>query len=293
MQTVKQLGQQLARKITANKNLSYLLQCWSRKGILPSSVWHRLPVNGNFSVQIEDNYFSYESTTGDSIGRALYWRGWEGFEPETLSVFLKLIKDAQSFFDIGANTGIFTLIACAVNPKIKVVAFEPVPRVFARLKTNINANGFEKRVVVRNDAVSNSSGQARLHVPDSELPSSASMNEVGLRGYKGSLIEVVTVTLDQIYYDYGAPQVVKIDVEGFEDKVLEGMTEILQYHEPALIVECNPDGPYEKIESLLSQFNYRFFHILPDGPAPNAHIAPDQQEHYRNWLCMKNRSSMS
>ena len=57
MQTVKQLGQQLARKITANKNLSYLLQCWSRKGILPSSVWHRLPVNGNFSVQIEDNYF--------------------------------------------------------------------------------------------------------------------------------------------------------------------------------------------------------------------------------------------
>jgi len=293
MQVAKQLGRQVARKITANKNLRYLLRCYSRKGLLPRSVWHRLPVNGNFSVQIEDNYFSYEATTGDSIGRALYWRGWEGFEPETLSVFLKLIKDSQCFFDIGANTGIFTLIACAVNPKIKVVAFEPVPRIFARLKSNIKANGFDKRVVARNEAVSDISGQARLHVPDSELPTSASLNEDGFRGCKGSLIEVVMVTLDQICYDYGAPQVVKIDVEGFEDKVLEGMTEILQHHETVLIVECNPDGPYKEVENVLRQFNYSFFHILLDGPAPSAHIVPDKQEHYRNWLCMKNRGSRS
>ncbi|MFQ5417297.1 MAG: response regulator, partial [Myxococcota bacterium] len=114
------------------------LRALCRAGLLPHAVWSRLPIDQRFPVPFAaDISFLYESLDGDAIGRALYLFGAESYEFETTEVFARLARRASVVLDIGANTGLFSLIACAANPDSKVIAFEPVDRVRDLLTENI------------------------------------------------------------------------------------------------------------------------------------------------------------
>ena len=98
---------------------------------MPSVLWRRLPVAGEFAVSLpEGGRFLYSSVHGDQIGRALHWRGLDWWESETIGVWLRLVAGASRVLDIGANTGVYTLLACAGNPTARVTSFEPVPHIF-------------------------------------------------------------------------------------------------------------------------------------------------------------------
>jgi precorrin-6B methylase 2 len=58
----------------------------------------------------------------------LYWNGVNGFEKETISLFMKLLKFTDTVLDIGANTGAYALIAATDNVHRKVYAFEQYPK---------------------------------------------------------------------------------------------------------------------------------------------------------------------
>src|SRR4051794_19026040 len=78
----------------------------ARLGLLPTYVWYRVPVTRAFRSQFApDSSFVYTSTSGDVIGRCLYWRGVDSWEPETTSIFRNLARHSRTFVDIGANTG--------------------------------------------------------------------------------------------------------------------------------------------------------------------------------------------
>lgn len=173
-----------------------------------------------------------------------------------------------------------------MNPKVRVIAFDPVPHIHRRLEEQIALNGLGDRCQARCEAVSNVLGSVRFHVPHGELPTSASLHAMGFRGVEGSLIDVPVTMIDEVCSDDDHVDLVKIDVEGFEDKVLEGMQRVLAESAPALIVECNPDGPYTAVEAILTRFGYRFFHIRDEGPVQVERIIPDGQERYRNFLCI-------
>ena len=106
---------------------------------------------------------------------------------------------------------------------------------------------------------------------------------------QGDLHKVTTVTVDDLVDSAqiasGSRLVIKMDVEGFEDLVIAGMARTLTRLAPTLIVECNPDGPYRRVESLLSAAGYHFYHLLPSGPRAMTSIVPDKREINRNWLC--------
>lgn len=107
----------------------------SRLGFLPSCIWKRLPVTNTFKISLPDGvFFKYSSVANDQIGRALYWRDLRTWEAGTIKVFYELSKKAKVVLDIGANTGIYTLLACSANKSSKVIAFEAVPHIFDRLK---------------------------------------------------------------------------------------------------------------------------------------------------------------
>lgn len=284
----KQVPRSMVRVLMRNRPLRTALSAVARAGLLAEPVWRRLPVECAFRVGLPDGRsFLYSSVANDRIGRALFWGGLESWENETTRVFYDLAREAAVVLDIGANTGVFSLLACTANPLATVIAFEPVPRVHDRLAENIRLNRLQDRCEARGDAVSDTGGVTRLHVPASDLPTSASLNASGFRGLEGILIEVPVTTIDQVARSIGAPvDLVKIDVEGFEDKVLEGMQEVLERSRPALVIECNTDGPVEAIQSLLSKFGYRFFHLRGSGPIEVATIAPDPTGKYRNFLCV-------
>lgn len=284
---MKSFGREIIRHVTAHRVVRNPLRCATQKGMLPSSVWKRLPFVGTFDVALPDSdgVFKYNSTSAnDGIGRALFWRGLQSWEAETTRIFYKLAKHAQIVLDIGANTGVYTLIACAANTDVEVIAFEPVPHIYQVLVEQIEINGIAARCQVRNEAVSDTIGTAQFHVPYGDLPTSASLNTKGFRGFSGDTIEVSTVTIDSICEGQEV-DLVKIDVEGFEDHVLNGMRSTLQRSRPDIIVECNPDGPYNNVEVILREYGYRFFALQRSGPVEMDLIVPDRLERYRNYLC--------
>jgi FkbM family methyltransferase len=262
------------------------LRAVGQAGLMPEAVSARLPVAATFDVALKDaGSFRYRCIVEDGVGRRLYWRGVEGWEPETVQVFLTLVRNARGFVDVGANTGVFSLLACVANPNVRVVAFEPVPVVYGRLVEHIRMNGLESRIEARPEAVSNRAGETKIYVPDHAAPTGASLHVGGLRGTGAVAIDVPLTTLDQTCADRMHVDLVKIDVEGFEDKVLEGMPGILADHRPTLIVEILPDGPYKAVQEILRRHGYRFFHLRVEGPMPMTEIVPDPTQRYENYLC--------
>jgi FkbM family methyltransferase len=266
-------------------------------GLVPKKIWNRLPiVDEIFTVTLpEEGSFQYHAWPGDAIGHAFYWTGVHAWEAETIRAFLALARRARRFVDVGANTGAYSLLACTVNPNIQVIAYEPVPRVYERLVANITCNHLEHQCTTRQAAVSDHAGKAELHVPRSLLPSSASLDQHGFRNIAGELIEVEVTTLDDDCTVEEPVDLVKIDVEGFEDKALAGMIRILSRDRPSIVCECNPDGPYQAVEAVLAAHGYTFFHLRAHGPVRTSHITPDPKQRFRNFACVpaEDRATLS
>jgi FkbM family methyltransferase len=276
----------LLRVLTQNLFAREVLLAMAQSNLLPKAIWRRLPVETTFFVSLPNgNSFKYSAIADDAIARAIFWRGWDGWEPETMRIFYKLAQKSKLFLDIGANTGLFTLVTLAANPQAKVMSFEPVPHVYKRLLSHIEMNGWLDRCDVKNLAVSNTVGETKLHIPFEDVPLSASLNPQGFRGYEGYLIDIDVTTIDTICSQNEPIDLIKIDAEGFDDKVLLGMYRILSNSAPTIIVECNYDGPFLAVETILSQFGYRFFHLRPEGPILMNKIVPDEKKLYRNFLC--------
>lgn len=284
--TYKTLGRRIARQLTDQPTARRTLRALSQRGLLPPSMWMRLPVEGEFTVTLPGGeLFQYASVADDGIGRALYWQGTGAWEVETIDIYYRLAKKSKVIVDIGANTGVYTLIACAANEQAQVYAFEPVPQVYERLSANVHLNQWQGRCTLQKIAISSSDGIVQFHIPHGAVPKSASLKIDGFRGVDGFVADVPAATLDSICGDEQI-DLVKIDVEGFEDQVLMGMRGILQRSAPAIIVECNFDGPFRQVEAILVEYNYSFFHLKLSGPQQVVHIQPDAEGHYRNYLCL-------
>ena len=85
------------------------------------------------------------------------------FEPETVHAFAALLAPGMTVMDIGANVGLFTLVAAhQVGTTGRVHAFEPTPELAAHILRNLKLNGLEN-VAVNPIAVSDDAGHATLH----------------------------------------------------------------------------------------------------------------------------------
>jgi FkbM family methyltransferase len=272
--------------IAKNSCYKFFLRLMTRAGFLPEWVWKRLPYAGTFRVSLPDGAsFLYAAIASEGLGRVLFWGGIESYEFETIKVFYDLAKKSNLVLDIGAYTGIFSLVACVANPYSRVISFEPVPHVTERLKANIKLNGWEDRCQIREEAVSNVAGVGKFHV-SRDYPDISSLNIEGFRGSEGYLIDVPMIPLDALCPTGQRVDLVKIDVEGFEDQVLQGMNRVIGESAPVIIIECLPDGPYLAIERILGRVGYRFFHLLEEGAMLVDRIVPDKNEKYRNFLCV-------
>jgi FkbM family methyltransferase len=166
---------------------------------------------------------------------------WEVFflgdyEPETLSVLRSMIRPGQLAIDVGANIGTHTLgMACAAE-SVRVIAFEPNPRIFARLRANLALNP-DCHVDARQIAISDHLGEIELFLPPDTATNQGQASQAGDPLYRP--IRVPCTTLDILFASENLSQlaVIKIDVEGFEATVLEGARELLLRHHPTLVFE--------------------------------------------------------
>ena len=283
----------ILRVIISHSPIKYPLRWATRSGLIPTRIWAYFPIVADFDVSLPDEQtFRYSATKRDASGIYLYWGGLKHYEAETIPIFYELARASSIVLDIGANAGVYSMIAGAANPNSKIIAFEPVPETYKRLVNHVHMNGLDDRCVLCKEAASNFIGSAKLHVPRYDASELASLHP-GHTNVKSFVIDVPVTTIDTVCStednDGSALMLVKIDVEGSEDRVLEGMQRTLADWAPLIIVECLPNGPYKAIEAILSGFGYRFFHLRKEGPVAVEEIIPDESRyHYRNFLCLGN-----
>lgn len=150
-----------------------------------------------------------------------------------------LADPSGTFVDVGAHVGTFAVHAALFFKK--VVAFEPEPRNLQCLKNNVTQNRIPNITVIPK-AVSDQCGTATFHVIEGVDTGRNSLLPNG----GGATFEVPTVTIDSVFSEQlrGHPPIsyMKIDVEGFEPKVLKGAATTLgnQPNKPVLAVEFTP-----------------------------------------------------
>ena len=149
--------------------------------------------------------------------RAAFFLG-RFYDLPTQLLIQHVLRPGDTFVDIGANEGMMTLVAArAVGPSGQVIAFEPNPVPRAILERTLSRNGIDI-VVVHGVGLSNMRGTLELSVPFTNT-GEGSFTELGVPGTKVSC--PVAVADELLGGD--DPTLVKIDVEGFEMRVLEGL----------------------------------------------------------------------
>jgi len=182
------------------------------------------------------------------------------YELGTVRALRKYVREGDFCLDIGANLGYFSiLMSHLVGPRGKVEAFEPMPGTAAVLRENIRIKSAENVSVVE-AAVSDKPGNLDLLSESSQrFPKNASL--VGYR-MSGEVehTSVPAITLDKYFEGLERlPNLLKIDVEGGEQGVLEGARNMLTRGGPLLIVEIHAWESERSREVLrvLSEVGYR------------------------------------
>lgn len=193
------------------------------------------------------------------VGRSLHEYGW--YSPSEVKLLTNiLLREAKTFFNVGANQGYLSMAAAHINPQLQVVAFEPQP-VMAQL-TRMNA----PTALVHNIALGSSNGE--IQMPTFNYAVTNNYGAVGRENWTGGT-PVRLRTLDS--WRTCDVDVLQLDVEGMELDVLRGAAETLRACRPTLFLECDrPDTGKEMLRALDEEFNYDvYWAITPLFEDPN------------------------
>ncbi len=215
------------------------------------------PIEGNFTINCDPLTW---------IGAKIIYTG--NYEPALKKVFRSVIQKGDYVLDVGANIGFHTLyFAELVGATGQVRAFEPVPKNFKALEANIRLNNFN-HIKAQKMALSNKEEQLYIQADEnSENPGTFNLFELNgdtlIHCYRGDEI-IGTERVDFI----------KIDVEGYESFVIDGLLETIKKNRPRIIFEYDKHYhqktglPEDYIFSLLQGLDYYFLHVYKDGPKP-------------------------
>jgi FkbM family methyltransferase len=259
------------------------LRLSTQTGAVPRHVWADLQFPQHYRVRVGRRFFRYEASPGDRVSAPLYWTGLASWEAETFSAFVPLATASRGFIDVGAYTGVFTLVAATANPELSAVSFEPNPQRFHTLVRNLERNGLTGRCKPLPVALGSSSGRARLFVPahDDSMASLDPDTDVG----DGTRVEVEVAAPDSVIPPELSVDLIKIDVEGREEDVLLALEPRLTRDRPALICEFLGCGPYDEAEAIFDRLGYERWHLSPRGPVRVSHLG-GKPTPFHNFLCL-------
>jgi FkbM family methyltransferase len=203
---------------------------------------------------------------GDRIQR-LMWGG--AYEPHVRRCFAALLRPGDTFVDVGAHIGFFSMIASSlVGPSGKVYAFEANSTLFQTLRSNAEQFPW---MVASLRAVCDKSGSVAFSNP--QQAGESGWGKLASVRSEGHIESVEAVSLDEWHENLRFPPIrlIKIDAEGSEPFILEGARRVIANSRPYLIVELNDEllrevGRTRKsVTGSLREQGYRIFAISLDG----------------------------
>jgi FkbM family methyltransferase len=169
------------------------------------------------------------------------WTICFGIEHTEKTILFDLAKPGQIVLDVGTNVGEVLLnFAKRVGPHGRAIGFEPNPETLTKCRHNLSLNPFAN-VEVHAVALGEAPGEALLGRPNSN---NAGADRIGSSG-----VPVEVTTLDALTAAFDRLDLIKIDVEGFDLKVLRGGARTLERLRPTLFVELNDSNLREQGDS--------------------------------------------
>jgi FkbM family methyltransferase len=182
-------------------------------------------------------------------------------EFEDMAFCLHYLSKKDTFFDVGSNVGIYTILASA-HVGCKTVAFEPDTVTINHLRDNIQLNNIKKLVSIEEKVVGETNGYVKFSVAKDTINHVVNENDL-----ESTFQNVKMTFLD--YFLVQKPKMIKIDVEGFEWNVLNGAKQLLlDSNLEAIIIEINGSGKYfdvddSSLHQLLTENGFNPFSYEP------------------------------
>lgn len=254
------------------------------RGLIGRRVWSKVqPIGRQWVPCPGGGGFVYDAAPHDVLARSFIWTQFRDWEPTTVPLFCEIARSSIGFLDVGAFTGVYSLLACAVNPSIRVVAVEPNPSVLPSLRRNIDINRFDGRTKLFACALSDAPGKAVLTIPFDTT--AATLGDFVSGDRKEVEVSTGDAVLEGISVD-----LVKVDVEGHEMEVLRGLNRTLEAAGPALFVECLNSEAFAEVRAFLELLGYSSFNYLgPEGPR-DLDENPTIAVGFPNYLCQRRRA---
>ena len=183
--------------------------------------------------------------------------------------FAQRLKPGQTILEVGANIGYYALLeASVIGETGHIIAVEPGPKNLALLKRNIALNSLGQIIKPYHAAVSNSRGPIRLSL--SEASNCHRVRSAQGNNGAGAYVEVPGTTgdvlIEELLGSDGRVDVIRMDVEGHEVQVLQGLEKTLSSNQPLIIyIEIHPDliraeagdSEYQRFLSQLQSYGFR------------------------------------
>lgn len=244
--------------------------------------------------------------TSNSLENSIYWKSLiqsdEGFSIELLIKLINL-EEKLVFWDVGANSGVFSMLVKYTVPNATIVAFEPSKISCEKFVSNCKLNNYSyseanyneistKSILIFQNALSSNSETLELKY----------LSSISNFTYGGKIVEsnvgvlrtekIQSITASQLINSNKGliPNFIKIDIEGHEDHALRGFGDFLQELK-VILIEILDDDIAKKIEKLLDPGMYRYFDIN-DQSRKVVEYEHLKQSSSRNWFIVRRNQEL-
>jgi FkbM family methyltransferase len=263
------------------------------KGWLVERLLHLFIIHVDEEFDLVRDGLRWRLNPADFVHADVFWLGRKDYYD--VYHLQKFLQPGHVFFDVGANFGYYSLVlASRLNKQCVIHAFEPNPPTLARLRHHVAINGLQDAVHVHNLALSDQVGSAALatkegnsggaHVVDSDATS--------------TLVQLTTLDAFCDEQRLTRLDAVKIDVEGFEERVLLGGRRTLSRWRPVLLLELEParlrdkETSVEQVVRLLQELDYSLFVSRRQILEPLRHL-PEGDDTQMNVFCLPRPGTVS
>lgn len=178
-------------------------------------------------------------------------------ELTTQTVIAERLRPGDVFYDLGANIGLYSLMAArCVGDSGKVFSFEPDAVVAERLGRNVARNSFSQVTIVESGVWSVSG--ALEFTPASHASPDRGLGTFLPSDARAPSTPIRVTSLDDFVRNAPLPDAIKCDVEGAEVEVLRGAEHLLKTHRPWILAEMHSESNERAWREFLARFGYAF-----------------------------------
>lgn len=237
-----------------------------KKSKIPNNKFYKdFHFNGQFKVSGKNTFELWHH--GGSIENETFWKGlFVSWEKDTGWIWQELCVFSDTILDIGANTGIYSMVAKSINAKANVFAFEPSIHTYKKLQQNNDLNKFD--VKCEQIALSNTNGEQVFFDSHDSNQTSASLSADMYKNrpeYNVDIYEysVKTMTIADYIENNKISKIdlIKLDIEMHEPAAIEGLGKYLLEHKPIVVIEVLSEKVAEQLNQLIDNKEHVIFHL--------------------------------